>query len=70
MDKYFAYFINLGFYSEKEFNSVEEAVKYVASTSFDATILKTENGVHPYLTNEVETVGTWTYFQGFVKTRY
>lgn len=68
--KYYVFFTNLGYYSEIEFDTVEDAVNYSKSKGFETQIIKGKSGVNPYYDEDLETVGFWSYFSGFTTRPY
>lgn len=58
------FYLNHGYFADRAFASFELALAHAKNIHFDATIYEVPKGEHPYSSNDVKMVGSWSVFGG------
>lgn len=62
--EYRVFYSNHGYFADRKFASFELALAHAKNIHFDAQIYELPVGEHPYSSNNVKMVGSWSAFGG------
>lgn len=62
--EYRVFYSNHGYFAARAFATFDLAIAHAKNIHFDATIYELPAGQHPYSSNDVKQVGSWSVFGG------